>query len=46
MQNTAEQMMAAAIDAVRQRVIAEMNAQQPEAVPQRRLLTASQAARV
>ena len=39
-------MMVAAIDAVRQRVIAEMNAQQPEAVPQRRLLTASQAARV
>lgn len=46
MQNTAEQMMAAAIDAVRQRVIAEMTAQQPNAVLQRRLLTASQAATV
>ena len=38
--------MVAAIDAVRQRVIAEMTAQQPEAVPQRRLLTATQAAGV
>jgi hypothetical protein len=46
MQNIAEQMMVAAIDAVRQRVIAEMNAQQPKAVLQRRLLTASQASRV
>ena len=44
MQNTAEQMMAAAIDAVRQRVIAEMTAQQPKAVLQRPLLTATQAA--
>ena len=43
MQNTAEQMMAAAIDAVRQRVIAEMTAQQPKAAPQRRLLTAKEA---
>ena len=42
MQNIAEQ-MAAAIDAGRRRVIAEMTAQQPKAAPQRRLLTAKEA---
>ena len=46
MQITAEQMMVADIDVVRQQVIAEMTAQQPKAVLQRRLLTASQGARV
>ena len=38
--------MVAAIDAVRQRVIAEMTAQEPKAALQRRQLTASLAARV
>ena len=45
MQNIAEK-MAAAIDAGRRRVIAEMTAQQPKAVLQKRLLTATQAAGV
>ena len=44
MQITAEQMMVADIDVVRQQVIAEMTAQQPKAVLQKRLLTATQAA--
>jgi excisionase family DNA binding protein len=43
MQITAEQMMVAAIDAVRQRVVKEMAAQSPKAAPQRRLLTAKEA---
>ena len=46
MQITAEQMMAAAIDAVRQQVMAEMTEQQPKAVLQRRLLIPSQATSV
>jgi hypothetical protein len=45
MQNIAEK-MAAAIDAGRRRVVAEMTAQQPRAVLQKRLLTATQAAGV
>ena len=40
---TAEQMLAAAIDAVRAQVLAEMKTQAPAPVPQRRLLTAAQA---
>ena len=45
MQSNAEQMLAAAIDAVRAQVLAELTAQQhtQSVAPQRRLLTAAQA---
>ncbi|HEX7424221.1 MAG TPA: helix-turn-helix domain-containing protein [Terriglobales bacterium] len=43
MQQTPEMMMTAAIDAIRQQVLAEMKAQEPAAAPQRCLLTASEA---
>lgn len=43
MQSNAEQMLAAAIDAVRAQVLAELKTQVPAAAPQRRLLTAAEA---
>ena len=43
MQGTPEMMMTAAIDAIRQQVVAEMKMQAPVAAPQRRLLTAKEA---
>src|ERR1035441_5110496 len=43
MQGTPEMMMTAAIDAIRQQVVAEMKMQTPVSAPQRRLLTAKEA---